>query len=110
MAGTKDHVVCVLCQHNQIMKKQTKGLVEFRRWNPKDSDFIQVRDYTGGRTKDGASHGFAKVSAMTLHDAVSAGNADYDEVLKRMREQLLVIVQAFVDEGVITKTELSKIK
>lgn len=110
MAGTKDHVVCVLCFHNQIIDKNEKGFVDFERWNPKTSDFIQVRDYTGGRTKDGKSHGFQKVDALTLHDAVLAGNSNYNKVIKQMKEQLLKVVQAFVDEDIITKTELNSIK
>lgn len=110
MAGTKDHVVCFFCCHNQILNKKTKGLVDFRKWNPKTSDFIQVRDYSGGRTKDGKSHGFQKVDALTLHDAVLAGNDDYNVVIKQMKEQLLKVLQTFVDEEIITKTELNSIK
>jgi hypothetical protein len=103
MAGTKDHVVCCLCGMNQIMLQQRKGMLEYKKWT-EDDEFIQIRDYTGGR-----GSGFPKVGQMTLHDAVTAGNSDYDEIINRMKEQLLVVLGAFYKEGIITSAEVRRV-
>jgi len=110
MAGTREYVICLMCLHNQLLDKPGKGAFTIGNWNAKTGDFIQIRDATGGRTKDGKSHGFPKVDALTLHDAVLAGNSEYNKVIKQMKEQLLKVVQAFYDEDIITKTELNSIK
>lgn len=109
MAKTTEYVACLLCHYNQVINKKSKGMVDFRNWDPKKSDFIQIRDATGGRTSDGKSHGFPKVGALTLHDAVVANNPDYDEVLKRMREQLLAVLKEFHDEGLVTSADIKAI-
>lgn len=110
MSGTREYVVCLLCLHNQLLDKPNKGILTIGDWDPKSGDFIQIRDATGGRTKDGKSHGFPKVDALTLHDAVLAGNSDYNKVINQMKEQLLKVVQAFYDESLISRTELNLIK
>lgn len=109
MGKTTEYVVCFNCYRNQILNKKEKGLVNFNRWNPETSDFIQVREGLG-RTKEGKSQGFPKVDTLTLHDAVLSGNSEYKQVIKQEKEQLLKVVQAFYDEGIITKTELNSIK
>jgi len=103
MAGVKEHVVCPLCFMNQMMIQSRKGLIEYRKWKPSD-EFIHFRDYTGGR-----GSGFPKVDEITLHEAVNAGNPDYTEVINRMKEQLLVVLEAFYKEGIITSAEVRKI-
>ncbi len=102
MAGIKEHVICPLCFWNQMMDTK-KGLIDYRKWNP-DSDFIHFRDYTGGRNS-----GFPKVDSITLHDAVTAGNPSYDEVINRMKEQLLIVLGAFHTEGIISSAEVKRV-
>ena len=109
MAEAKDYVVCPLCYFNRLMNSEARGLVDFTRWDPKSSDLIQIRQGLG-RTKEGKSQGFPKIDALTLHDAVLAGNSDYNKIIKQVKEQLLKILQAFYDEDIITKTELNSIK
>ena len=95
--------MCPLCLMNQMMDKKNKGLMEYRKWAI-DSEFIQLRDVTGGR-----GSGFPKVDSMSLHDASLAGNADYDEIIKRMKEQLLTILDAFYKEGLVSSSEVRKV-
>ena len=102
MAGIAEHVICPLCFWNARMEGK-KGLVEYRKWKP-DSDFIQFRDYSGGRQS-----GFPKVDVINLHDAVTAGNPSYDEVINRMKEQVLIILEAFHKEGIISSAEVKRI-
>jgi len=100
---TKPYVNCPLCGLNQVLIKSQKGLVDFRKWKH-DSEFIQIRDTAGGRAR-----GFPKVDSMTLHDATIAGDPDYDEALKRMKEQLFTVLEAFYKEGLVTSAEVRKI-
>ena len=102
MAGIAEHIVCPLCFWNTRMEGK-KGLVEYRKWKP-DSDFIQFRDYAGGRQS-----GFPKVDVITLHDTATAGNPTYDEALNRMKEQLLIVLGAFYNEGLITSAEIKRV-
>jgi len=100
---TKPYVNCPLCSLNQVMDKKSKGLVDYRKWDIK-SEFIQIRDVAGGR-----GSGFPKVDSLTLHDAVLSGNPDYDQVLQRLKEQLLTVLDAFYKEGIITSADVKKV-
>ena len=104
MAGTKDHVVCPLCCHNQILDKAQKGIVDFKRWDPSSSDFIQIRQYSGGRNA-----GFPKVGALGFHDAVVAGSSDYDQVIDDIKTQTLKLLGMLYNEGVLTSREVRQV-
>jgi hypothetical protein len=103
MAKTQEYSLCPLCHLSTTIDRRLELLSK-----DQSDEFIQVRDTTGGRTKDGKSHGFPKVGSMTLHEAVSSGN--YTEVLDLTKKQLLRVLKAFRDEGVISKEDLNQIK
>jgi hypothetical protein len=86
-----------------MMIQKRKGLVEYRKWKP-EGEFIHFRDYTGGR-----GSGFPKTGAITLHEALMQKNPDYDEIIVRMKEQLLVVLKAFYDEGILTANDIKAI-
>lgn len=101
-----EQVICPCCGKNKYIKFTTEGQLEWIDYDPKNMEFINVREgggkVAGGRKGRGQGRGFGfpKIGSFTIEETVKQGGQRFI-VAKAIAQRLEIVVKEFKRVGLI---------